>query len=309
MTEDGRFGAAHLGEKRECQTSNDEREGSMRARVAEKNSVLRLFPLPSEECALKGLYLAQDLRRIAEVSGEPFIYANFVTSLDGRIAIEGPRNKGMIIPKSTSNERDWRLYQELAAQADLILSTGRYLRDWADGKAQEILQTDNPKFKDLREWRVARGLKPHPDIAIISGSLEFPIPEVLTADGRKALFFTTANPNKVRVNEIEQKAGPVYVAGRKRVTGKLLRRRIQELGYETVYSAAGPQVHHLLLEGNVLDRLYLTSANRILGGETFDSILAGPLLKPAADFKLNSLYFDPAGVDRLGQLFSSYQRV
>jgi riboflavin biosynthesis pyrimidine reductase len=228
-------------------------------------------------------------------------------SLDGRIAIPSPRGKGMLVPKNTSNELDWRLYQELAAQADLILSTGRYLRDWADGKAQEILQTDNPKFKDLREWRVARGLKPHPDIAIISGSLEFPIPKVLTAEGRKAIFFTTANPDKTRVKEIEEKAGPVYVAGRKRVTGKLLQRRIRELGYRTVYSSAGPQVLHLLLEGKVLDRLYLTSANRILGGEEFDTILTGPLLKPTADFRLNSLYYDAAALDGLGQLFACYE--
>ncbi len=64
-----------------------------------------------------------------------------------------------MVPKDTSNPRDWRLYQELAAQADLFLSTGRYLRDWAEGNAQEILQMDNPKFADLREWRIARGSK------------------------------------------------------------------------------------------------------------------------------------------------------
>lgn len=30
----------------------------------------------------------------------------------------------MMVPKNTANERDWRLYQELAAQADLIISSG-----------------------------------------------------------------------------------------------------------------------------------------------------------------------------------------
>lgn len=270
--------------------------------------IIQLYPLPSAERELEGTYLAHDLRQHANNTHEPYIYANFVSSIDGRIAIQRPRGKGMMVPKNTSNPRDWRLYQELAAQADLILSTGRYLRDWAEGKAQEILQTDNPKFADLGEWRLARGLKPQPDIAIISSSLDFPLPKILTANGRKAIFFTTAKPNPKIVRELEAQAGPVIVAGKKRVSGALLKQRIQALGYGTIYSAAGPQVLHLLLEGGVLDRLYMTFANRLLGGEEFDTIVKGDLLKPAADLKMDSLYYDPFGVDGLGQLFVSYNR-
>ena len=59
----------------------------------------------------------------------------------------------------------------------------------------------------------------------------------------------------------------------------------------------------------MLDRLYMTYANRILGGEEFDTILKGDLLKPAADFKTNNIYFDPFGLEGLGQLFVSYNRV
>lgn len=270
--------------------------------------IIRLYPLPSQERELEGAYLAHDLRQYAHDTQEPYIYANFVSSIDGRIAIQRPRGKGMMVPKDTSNPRDWRLYQELAAQADLFLSTGRYLRDWAAGHAQEILQTDNPKFADLRAWRVARGLKPQPDIAVISASLDFPLPNVLTENGRQAVFFTTAKPNPKRVRELEQ-VGRVIVAGQKRVSGKLLKQRIQDLGYQTVYSGAGPQVLHLLLEGGVLDRLYMTFANRILGGDEFDTIVSGGLLKPAVDFKTHSVYFDPFGLDSLGQLFVSYNRV
>lgn len=271
-------------------------------------SILQLYPSPSVERELRGTYLSHDLRGRATAKHGPYIYANFVSSLDGRIAIERPRGKGMMVPETTANDRDWRLYQELAAQADLILSTGRYLRDWAEGRAQEILQTDNPNFADLREWRLARGLKPQPDIAILSSSLEFPLPEVLTENGRQAVFFTTANPNPKRVREIESKAGRVFVAGKKRVSGVLLRQRIQELGYGTVYSGAGPKVLHMLLQGAVLDRLYLTFANRILGGKEFDTIVTGSLLKAPAGFRMDSLYYDPAVFDGLGQLFLGYNR-
>ncbi|MGH2538704.1 MAG: RibD family protein, partial [Candidatus Promineifilaceae bacterium] len=77
-------------------------------------------------------------------------------------------------------------------------------------------------------------------------------------------------------------------------------------GYGLVYSAAGPQILHMLLSGRVLDRLYLTYANRILGGERYATIVAGHLFEPAIDLSLHSLYHDPHGLDGLGQLFAAY---
>lgn len=273
-----------------------------------KQTILECFPDPGTEHDLRGLYLSHMLGELARSRHAPYIYANFIASVDGRIALKRPTGKGRMIPKNIPNDRDWRLYQELAAQADLILSTGRYLRDWAVGRAQEILRLDDPEFADLREWRVARGLKPQPDLAILSASLDFPLPGLLTANGRKVVFMTTAKPDLKRVRELET-TGPVLVAGKKSIIGGLLKQRIAELGYQTVYSAAGPRVSHLLLAGRVLDRLYLTSANRLLGGEQFDSIVKGPLLKPAVDLKLNTLYYDPVALDGLGQLFASYDLV
>ena len=81
-----------------------------------------------------------------------------------------------------------------------------------------------------------------------------------------------------------------------------------KLGYQTVYSAAGPKVLHLLLAGGVLDRLYLTYANRLLGGRPYSSIVEGDLLAAPVEMKLKTLYFDPHGLDGLGQLFSAYHR-
>lgn len=271
-------------------------------------NVLQLYPLPSQERALEGLYLGHDLRQKSGGAGLAYVYANFVASLDGRIAIPHPSGKGLKVPSNTANERDWRLYQELAAQADLIISSGRYLRDWAEGRAQEILQVDDPRFADLRAWRRERGLPPQPDIAIISGSLRFPIPEVLTAGGRKVVVFTSGNPDPVRVREIEAKAGQVIVAGEHGVEGDRMAARMAELGYRTVYSGAGPKILHLLAAGGALDRLYLTFANRLLGGDPFATIVDGPLLEPAVEMRVNAIYFDPHGLEGLGQLFVSYDR-
>lgn len=270
-------------------------------------NVVQLYPLPSAVCELQGLYLAHNLREYARQKPSPFICANFVTSLDGRTAITRPDGEGLMVPRNIANDRDWRLYQELAAQADLIISSGRYLREWAEGRAQEILQTDDPKYADLRAWREKNGLPPYPDLAIISNSLLFPLPDILKKGGRRVIFFTTAHPNPERVREIEAKAGQVIVAGENRVEGKLFAQSTYELGYRVIYSGAGPKILHLLLKDHVLNRLYLTHANRILGGNPIETIVHGGLFEPAIDFKMSTLYFDAAGLDGLGQLFASYE--
>lgn len=273
-----------------------------------EGSVWQIYPFPTAERPLNGLYLAHNLRQVSAARETTFIYSNFITSLDGRIAIAHPTRSGLTIPKETANERDWRLYQELAAQADIIISSGRYLRDWADGRAQEILQIDDPRFADLRQWRQDQGMRPQPDIAIVSGSLRFPIPDVLTAGGRKVVVFTIADADPERVKEIEAKAGQVIVAGNKSVSGDRMVKHMAKLGYQTVYSAAGPKIHHLLLSGGVLNRLYLTSANRLLGGQEYATIVEGESFSPVVDMTLNALYYDPHGLEGLGQLFAVYDK-
>ena len=98
------------------------------------------------------------------------------------------------------------------------------------------------------------------------------------------------------------------MAGASSVTGDRLVQAMAALGYGAVYSATGPKVLHLLLADGVLDRLYLTLANRLLGGDPFSTIVEGPLLAPAVDMRLHTVYHDATGLDGLGQLFLCYDR-
>jgi riboflavin biosynthesis pyrimidine reductase len=271
-------------------------------------TISQLFPEPDKR-PLQNLYLDHNLRQIAQHQQRPFIYANFVTSLDGRIAIPHPTKPGLKVPENVANKRDWRLFQELAAQADIIISSGRYLRDWADGRAQEILRVDDPEFADLRDWRRENGLPPQPDIAIVSGSLDFPIPSLLTANGRRVHIFTTENPDPRRAAEIESQAGKLYVVGQHSVSGRQMVQKLAELGYQTIYSAAGPRILHLLLTAGVLDRLYVTQVGRLLAGSPFSTILEGDLLQTAVDAKLHALYHDPVALEGIGQLLFVYDLV
>jgi riboflavin biosynthesis pyrimidine reductase len=278
--------------------------------------VLQLQPQPFQEHPLQGLYLNHNLRRFSDKYGRAFVFSNYVVSLDGRIAIPHPSRPGLMVPDTIANDRDWRLFQELAAQSDIILSTGRYLRDVADGRAQDILRTDDPNFADLRDYREEQGLPPHPDIAIISRSLEFPIPAQLTAGGRKVLIFTNTDPDPERVAELEAQAGEVIVAGEGDgkiddggVDGAKMVAHLTLQGYQVIFAASGPKILHMLLAAGVLDRLYLTQTSRILGGDPFATIVEGPTFDPPYDLTLNRLYYDPQAPADLGQLLLSYDRV
>lgn len=268
--------------------------------------IMQLYPQPARERSLKGTYLAHNVRQFAS-GNRAFVYTNFITSLDGRIAIHNENTQEMQIPELIANDRDWWLFQELASQADIIISSGRYLKDWAQGNAQEILQVDDPRFAELRNWRRSQGLSPQADFAIVSSSLNFPIPDILTACGRKVVVFTTADPKPERVKAIEKKGVQVIVAGnRKSVNGATMVNNLTELGYRTIFSSAGPKVLHLLLTSHILDRLYITHTSRILGGNPYASIVEGERLNPTVDFNLSSIYLDPSGPGGLSQLFMTY---
>ncbi len=267
-------------------------------------NLLQLFPASKEGIPLKGLYL-QDEHLLEE--GSTIIYSNFIISLDGRIAVQNDGRMG--VPNEITNPRDWRLFQELAAQAEIVLTSGRYLRDYADGHVQEILKVhEDPAFADLVDWRVENGLGPFPDLAVISSSLDFVIPGTLMEDGRRVIIITTEDADPSRVRSLKSQLGSVIISGEHHVDGSNLKDALAEEGYRSVYSAAGPRILHLLLEGRVLDRLYLTIATRVLGGEHFASLVEGPLLLPPADFELKKLYYDPSGLDGVGQLFVQYHK-
>lgn len=269
--------------------------------------VQRLFPAPPQELPLKGLYLDQDLRSYKQADGEPFVYANFIASMDGRIAVPHPSGSGLMVPKSTANERDWRLFQELTVQADLVISSGRYLRDYADGRAQEILRVyDDPNLQDLGGYRTDQGLPAYPDIAVISNSLNFPIPEPLRQGDRSLIIVTSERADQDRLRSISDSTDRILIAGKERVEGDRMIAGFRDWGYRLVYSSAGPKILHMLLSANRLDRLYLTTANRLLGGTPFATIVDGTALQPPRRLSLEALYLDPHGLDGDGQLFMTY---
>ena len=270
--------------------------------------VTLLYPAADGPQPLEGLYLQHQLHLKGRPDA-PYVYSNFITTLDGRIALGDNDSTTHTVPGATVNPRDWRLYQELAGQADLLITSGRYFRQSLIGEAQDQLPVAaQAAFGDIREWRLAQGLREQPDIAILSGSLDIPIAALEPYRNRRILVMTgeTSDPDRARAL---QEAGieVVHAGAGSLVDGGRMVSRLAALGYRSLYAIAGPAVFHTLLEAKVLDRLYLTIAQQLLGGDVFDTLTRGPLLTPPQGMTLVSLYHDPHAPAHAGQLLAVFE--
>ena len=63
-----------------------------------QKNLLRLYPIPGEETAFTGLYLAHQVHKLGTTE-LPLVYANFLSCLDGRIALEDVSQSTTYIPK------------------------------------------------------------------------------------------------------------------------------------------------------------------------------------------------------------------
>ena len=271
--------------------------------------VTRLFPAPQTESPLEGLYLDHGLH--VKSKGKPFVYSNFVTSLDGRIAIAAEGHTTHTVPDAITNLRDWRLYQELAGQADLLITSGRYFRQSVIGEAQAQLPVgEQQAYADIRAWRAGAGLTPQPDIAIMSSSLDIPGAALEPYTGRRIIVVTGTDADRQKAKALQEKGVELIYAGDGRqVEGKQMIAALAAHGYRSIYAIAGSSVFHTLLRASVLDRLYLTITYQLLGGTTFDTLTQGTLLEPARGMQLVSLYHDPQAPEGAGQMLGVFEPV
>lgn len=272
--------------------------------VAERTNVLPLYP-PGAQRALGGLYLEHDLRAQADERG--LIYANFIASLDGRVAM--PDRQGVWgVPSAMANPRDWWLFQELAVQADALLISARYLRARARGEGQDLFAAFHESaYRTLRKWRATRGLPPSPRVVVLARELDFLPPDdfdparLLVLSGAAAV--DSPGARRLRLAGVELRSLGTGMG----IDAKRLRSVLVEAGCRLVYAVGGPRLLHLLVAGGALDRLYLSQAPQLLGGESMSTLLEGPVLEPAPALRLRSLYWDQSHAGPgAGQLFASY---
>ena len=222
--------------------------------------IIQLHPDLREYESVKGLYLAENL-----YARGPLVYANFVTSLDGRIAIS--RGGTDRLPEHLSNANDLRLFLELLAQADCVITHGAYLRARADGRLGDVFRLDD----ELSEWRRNNGLAP-PLVVVCSARLDFPEPSDL--ERSKVLVATGEQHDPARAERWRDKGYRLITAGTGAMVevGALLD-KLADQNLRSIYFVAGPTLLESALKNRRLDLFYLTLSHQFVGGDAFHTLI------------------------------------
>ena len=223
----------------------------------------QVFPV-KKQVPLEGLYLGQELLDKAAELGRSLVLTDYLADQNGVIA-KAANDGHFAIPPELKNSSDWGRYQELMAQADVIISSGSYFKRRATTGTQEILFQFEPgqAFEHLGQWRLDAGFKKRsPDVAIVTRQLDFELPEKLRESGRRIVIFTTdsmANSDKARAlsnaDTLVLGSGEAGVDG-----GRMIATLAKGMGYRVIMMVSGPSVLELLLAANCLDLFYVTEA-------------------------------------------------
>jgi riboflavin biosynthesis pyrimidine reductase len=221
----------------------------------------QVFPV-KKQVPLEGLYLDQRLRDLATEIGRSVVLTDYLTDKNGVVAKAG--NDGRFqIPAELKNSSDWGLYQELMAQADVIISGGSYFKRLET--SQDILYQFEPgnAFEKLGEWRLNTGYKKRsPDVAIVSRHLDFELPGKLLRSDRSIVIFTTDSmTNSEEAKALKDANTTIVDSGEAGVEGgRMIAALAKEMGYRVIMMVSGPHVLDLLLRAGRLDLLYVTQA-------------------------------------------------
>ncbi len=153
--------------------------------------VTQLFP-GKKQVSLEGLYLDQKLAGLAGTIGRPLVIADYITDKNGLVAIKSDNGRWRV-PPEIKNSSDWRLFQELLAQADLAISSSAYLKGVAaSGRpSQDILFQFEPggEYEELGDWRLSAGFNNRsPDLAFLSRHLDFSNSSGLAGEWPKNIY-------------------------------------------------------------------------------------------------------------------------
>jgi riboflavin biosynthesis pyrimidine reductase len=196
----------------------------------------------------------------------PFVYLNFVSTVDGRAARDGRTN-------ALGGEADLELLLELRVLSDAVLIGTGTLR--AEG--YDRLVRGEPR----RARRVANGLAEDPLAVVLTrrsavpwdaGLFQAPDQPVLVYTGVDAE--TPDVPARVEIVQLDKPTPAAALAD--------LRRR----GVRALLCEGGPTLFGALLTARVVDELFLTVTPMLTGDEDEPNIVAGGRLPDPAEMEL-----------------------
>jgi riboflavin biosynthesis pyrimidine reductase len=290
-------------------------------KLPDSEKVTQVYP-EEKQVPLEGLYLGQRLAAHSGKIGRSLVITDFLTDRNGVIA-KTDEHHHLQVPVELKNASDWRLSQELMAQADIIISGGSYFKRVSvpGNHAEDILYQFEPggEFEKLGKWRLEAGYKKRsPDLAIVTRSLDFKIPEeVLRMDRRIVIFTIYGIANSANARALTSSGVVVIGAGDEGIDGnRLIDTLGNEMGYRVIMMSTGPSVLEILLEAKRLDLFYVTEAQREISFDdpsTVKTILPnGEKVSELKEFLITHRYVQENVItedgSRVSQFFIRYDR-
>jgi len=200
----------------------------------------------------------------------PALYANFVSSADGVVALPGDGDSGRVV--SGDNEPDRFIMGLLRAAADAVLMGAGTFRK-ADGDC--LPETAYPAAGELfAELRKQLGLRTHPLLVVVTASGHLDPAQPALGD---CLVITTPH-GETRLRGTLPSGARIAVLGAQRIDGRSLLAFLHAQGLHVVLTEGGPSLVGQLLEEGLIDELFLTLSPRLFGrwsGDGRKSLLEG----------------------------------
>jgi riboflavin-specific deaminase-like protein len=242
----------------------------------------RLLPEPAADVTVPELMAA--LRPFEEARPDrPRVLSNFALTLDGRATIGG--KSGPI-----GSRRDTEMLVGLRTRVDAVMIGAGTMRQERYGQ----VVADPAK----RELRATEGLAPHPLMVLVSGRLELPWDAPLFAESASEVVIFTASDD-----EPPEVATPVQIVRHEGIVdlAVALAQLLTERGVRSLLCEGGPHLHAQLLQGGLIDELFVTHAPKLGGGEG-PGLVAG-LPEAERSLELAWLVSEP----ETGELFARYR--
>ncbi|MDP8948986.1 MAG: RibD family protein [Actinomycetota bacterium] len=234
--------------------------------------ILRLYPPPTREITTGGVYEDLELpppeRRDPS---RPYVIINMVSSVDGRIAVEGKSSR-------IGSETDRRTMRTLRSKADAVMIGAGTLR------AEKLsLGLDEPS-----------GEQPLAVIATRTGDVPLES-NLIVGERQEVLIVTTQDAPENLNDQLCESARVLRVPATPSGAINLpeaLEVLKAEHAVEVLLVEGGPSLNHALISQNLADELFLTLAPKLLGGTSDKplTILGGPALAPIVEVKLLSAH-------------------
>lgn len=189
----------------------------------------------------------------------PFVRLCMAVSLDGRISQAADQG-----PRFTSRFDRNKLFA-LRAEADLL---------WV-GAGTVRTEKLPPLIRDnsLTAKRLAAGLSEHPDVALISRSLDLPWGSAYFQEAKQRIWVLTPNPKR----DFEVPSA-VHFIDLPDATLTAALTALGERGYRNVLSEGGGRMVTALLAEDLIDEVALTIAPLFIGGEDTPLLTQGDFL-------------------------------